>query len=312
MTDTASTQLKRVLHLIPRIADGEEHPIAELAAAAQMSPTDLLRDLESISERFDAPGGFVDSVSVFIEHDTVCVQASHFLRPMRLTMPELCALELGLTMIRRERTPAEQAPIDRALERLRATITQVPTMDRHEGIRYADLTDAGSAEHLTALRSAVVRRVKVNLRYRAGGAAESTTRAICPHSLVFVDHMWYVVATGDDDTLRFFRLDRVEAVAPLGETFERDETVARRVEERGRAFESDTSRKMTVRYSPRIARWVSEREGRPLAADGSLTMEHPVADESWAIRHVLQYGSDAELLEPAALRTKVAERLSKI
>ena len=312
MSDMASAQLKRVLHLIPRVADGEEHTVAELAAAAQLSPTDLLRDLDAISERFDAPGGFVEGVSILVEQDTVCVNASHFHRPMRLTMPELCALELGLTMLRRERTPAEQGPIDRALARLRQTITQVPVLDRHQGMRYADLSEAGSAEHLAALRAAVANRHKVSLRYRSGSAAKSTTRTICPHSIVFVDFMWYVIASGDDETMRFFRLDRVEGVTPLEEIFERNDDVALRVQESGRAFESQTTRRMTVHYSPRIARWVAEREGKTLAEDGSLTMQHPVADESWAIRHVLQYGPDAELVEPAELRVKLAERLARL
>jgi predicted DNA-binding transcriptional regulator YafY len=109
--------------------------------------------------------------------------------------------------------------------------------------------------------------------------------------------------------MRFFRLDRVEAVALLEETFERDESIPARVQETGRACASATSARMRVRYSPRIARWVAEREGHPLDADGSLTLEHPVADESWAVRHVLQYGPDAELLEPAGLREKVREAL---
>jgi proteasome accessory factor C len=312
MSDTASAQLKRVLHLIPRLADGEEHTLAEVAAAAGMKPAELLRDLESISNRFDTPGGFVEGVSILVEQDMVCVTASHFHRPMRLTMPELCALELGLTMLRRERTPAEQAPIERALDRLRQTISRVPTNDRHDGTRYADLHVAGDAEHLSTLRRAVTGHHKVELRYRSGGATESSTRTICPHSLVFAEQMWYLVATGDDDALRFFRLDRVEAVRVRDETFDRDAAVGLRVQEAGRAFVSDTSRRMTVRYSPRIARWVAEREGRALAEDGSLTLEHPVADESWAIRHVLQYGPDAELVGPAELRARVAERLASL
>ena len=309
MTDTASGQLKRVLHLIPRLADGEEHALAEVAAAAETSPAELLRDLESISERFDAPGGFVEGVSILIEENTVCVTANQFHRPMRLTMPELCALELGLSMLRRERTPAEQAPIDRALVRLRDTITRVPTNDRHEGTRYADLGVSGSTEHLGMLRSALSSDRKVELRYRAGGATESSTRTICPHSLAHAEQMWYLVATGDDGALRFFRLDRVEAIRVLDETFEREGAASVRVQETGRAFVSDTTRRMTVRYSPRIARWVAEREGQPLAADGSLTMEHPVADESWAIRHVLQYGPDAELVAPPELRAMMSETL---
>lgn len=312
MSDTASAQLKRVLHLIPRLADGVEHTLAEIAAAAETETAQLIRDLDSISRGFDDPGGFIEGVSILMDADTVCVTASHFHRPMRLTMPELCALELGLTMLRRERTPAEQVPIDRAIARLRQTISRVPTNDRHDGTRYADLSEAGSAEQLAMLRHAIAGDRKVELRYRAGGATESSTRIVCANSLAFAEQMWYLVATGDDGSLRFFRLDRIEAVCVLNDTFERDVALAMQVQEAGRAFVSDTSRRMTVRYSPRIARWVAEREGQPLAEDGSLTLEHPVADDSWAIRHVLQYGPDAEVLAPTELRSMLAERLSSL
>jgi predicted DNA-binding transcriptional regulator YafY len=310
MPDTAADQLKRILDLIPRLADGEEHPVVDVAAQVGMTPTELLRDLEAVSERFDAPGGFVEGVSIWVEDDSVCVTTHRFLRPMRLTMPELCALELGLTMLRRERTPAEQGPIDRALARLRETIARVPADDRWEGTRYADLTVAGSVEHLSALRRAIGESRRARLRYRPGAAGESSTRTIEPHSLTFAEHMWYVVASTDQATLRFYRLDRIEEVELLDERFERDASAGLRVQEAGRAFASETTMRMTVRYSPRVARWVAEREGTTLSDDGSLTLEHPVADESWAVRHVLQYGPDAELLAPAELREAVRARLA--
>ncbi len=311
MPDTASSQLRRVLDLIPRFADGEDHPIADVASAAGTTVGDLMTDIYSLSERFDEPGGFVAGVSIFVEDDNVSVHTSHFHRPMRLLMSELCALELGLMLLRRQRTPAEQAPLERALARLRETIVRVPANERHEGTRYAELAGAGSVECLTTLRSAVRERRKVRLRYRAGSATESTTRIVAPHSLVFAEQAWYIVASGDDDTMRFFRVDRVDDVVLLDETFERDASIPARVQETGRAFASAATKRMTVRYSPRIARWVAEREGKPLDDDGSLTLEHPVADDSWAVRHVLQYGPDAELLEPAELRKKVREGLDE-
>ena len=310
MTDTAAAQVKRVLDLIPRLADGQEHRLDEVAAAAGLSEQQVLRDLASISERFDTPGGFVEGVSILVEEDTVCVTAREFHRPMRLTMPELCALELGLMMLRRERTPAEQGPIDGALARLRQAIGQVPSNDRHEGTRWADLACAGSAEHLSSIRGALAQHRKLELGYRSGGATETTTRVLAPHSLVFAEQMWYLVASSDDGTMRFFRLDRVESARILDEACERDDSVAASVRETGRAFASDTAQRMTVRYSPRIARWVAEREGAALAEDGSLTLEHPMADESWAVRHVLQYGPDAEVLTPDSIRTLLRERLS--
>ncbi len=310
MSQTASDQLKRILQLIPHLADEQEHPLDDLARSIGISATQLMSDFMSISDRFDAPGGFVEGVSIFVENDAVSVHANHFHRPMRLTMPELCAIELGLVMLRRERTPAEQAPIDRALERLRKTISNVPANDRHEGTRWAELAITGSAEHLATLREARRTHRKVALRYRSGSASESSERTIRPHAIVFAEQMWYVVAMCDDAVARFFRLDRMEDVTILDETFQPDEVALEKVMESGKLFSSDTARRMTVRYSPRIARWVAEREGKPLAADGSLTLEHPVADDAWAVRHVLQYGPEAELLEPAELRALLAERLA--
>jgi predicted DNA-binding transcriptional regulator YafY len=66
---------------------------------------------------------------------------------------------------------------------------------------------------------------------------------------------------------------------------------------------------MTVRYSRRVARWIAEREGRELAPDGSLIVEHPLADAESGVRHVLQYGPEAEVIEPQSLREEIVRRL---
>ena len=80
----------------------------------------------------------------------------------------------------------------------------------------------------------------------------------------------------------------------------------------GRVFMNKDAVTARIRYSPKIARWIAEREGQPLAKDGSLTLEHPLADPAWAVRHVLQYGPDAEVLEPESLRKGVQERLKQM
>jgi predicted DNA-binding transcriptional regulator YafY len=67
-----------------------------------------------------------------------------------------------------------------------------------------------------------------------------------------------------------------------------------------------------VRYSARIARWIAEREHVSLAPDGSLTLDHPLADTEWAVRHVLQYGPDAEVIAPVEVREQIRTRLASI
>jgi proteasome accessory factor C len=311
MPENAAAQLHRILHLIPHLADGELHPLAEVAAKAGVPEVTVLRDLQSISERFEAPGGFVEGLQIYIASEGVSVHSNHLLRPMRLTRGELCALELGLTMLRRERTPEEHPAIEGALRRLREAIIKIPEDDAGDAVTASAPVPPGRLEHLRAFREAQREHRKVRLRYRAGGDSESSQRVVCPYAIVFAGGMWYTVAHCESsDGVRFFRLDRVEEVHLLDARF----TPAARasVEEvvrSGRAYRSDSADTLTLRYSARVARWIGEREGKPLAADGTLTVEHPLADTDWAVRHVLRYGPDVEVLAPASVREGVVARL---
>lgn len=181
ISKTAAAQLNRILQLIPELADGQEHRIEEIAKTVGTSREQMMADLTCIGDRFDAPGGFVDAISILVEQHVVSVHTSHFHRPMRLTMAELCALELGLTMLRPERTPIEAQAVDRALVRLRETISNVPSNDRHVGTRYAELASVSSVEHLAVIRRAVCDHVRLRLRYRSGGATKSVD-ALCRRS----------------------------------------------------------------------------------------------------------------------------------
>jgi predicted DNA-binding transcriptional regulator YafY len=46
-----------------------------------------------------------------------------------------------------------------------------------------------------------------------------------------------------------------------------------------------------------------------LAADGSLELDHPMTDVSWAVRHALQYGAEAEVLGPPEAREAIVKAL---
>jgi predicted DNA-binding transcriptional regulator YafY len=107
-------------------------------------------------------------------------------------------------------------------------------------------------------------------------------------------------------------MDRVENAEALADHYEipADFSVSETLQA-GRGLKAELPPTgMKVRYSPRIARWIAEREGVSPDSDGSLTIGHPLADTDWGVRHVLQYGPDAEVLEPPALRDEIVRRLS--
>lgn len=307
----AAEQLRRILLLIPKLADGEPHSLETVSRMAGVDRAVVLRDIESISERFEAPGGFVEGLQIFIEADDVSVIPNHFLRPMRLTRGELLALELGLAMLRGERPPEERRAIDGATARLRTAIAKLPDEEIAGDFRVASLSPAGDLEHLRRLREAFRARRKVRLTYRKADEEAPSSRVVCPYGIVFANGMWYAVANCESsEGIRIFRLDRVEQVEPLEARYDspRGFSIDAIVKD-GKAFQSAEAGTLRVRYSPRIARWIAEREGKQVAEDGSLVMDHPLADRDWAVRHILQYGPDAEVVEPEEVRQAIMGRL---
>ena len=314
MSETAALQLRRLLAVIPRLADGGDHSLGAVAAAAGASRDVLVKDLESLSVRFDEPGGFVEGVQIYLESDRVSLVTNHFLRPMRLSVSELCALELGLAMLRGERAPHEHRAIDGARARLREVIALLPSQGVPGGDRHAWAGAAGDPAQIDMLRRALRSRRAVRIAYRKAAAPDAEHRDVRPYALVAVRGAWYLVAHCERSAdVRLFRLDRVDSAEQTGATyaipadFALDEWVRG-----GVAFRAAAPDVLRVRYSPRIARWIAEREQVAPDADGSVVVEHPMADVDWAVRHVLQYGADAEVLSPAHVRAEIVRRLRAV
>jgi len=314
MSETAAARLRRILLLIPRLGDGKDHDIAELARDVGTDRETLVRDIETLVTRADDPGGFVPGVSVYYTGKNVSLNSNRFLRPMRLTSSELGALELGLAMLRAERPPDERKAVNGALERLRKAMVTMPSDAVAAGQREASLPALADPATLAAVKRGLSERRKLRIRYRSGSKPEASDRTVRPYALVVASGHWYLLAHCESKgDVVSFRLDRMEGVEQLDDeyiiptTFSVDEHLNDR-----KVLRTGTPAKMRVRYSPRIARWIAEREGVQPDADGSLTLDHPLLDVQWGVRHVLQYGPDAEVLEPSDVREEVARRVATL
>jgi predicted DNA-binding transcriptional regulator YafY len=314
MTIDAGERLRRVLSVMPLVVGRGNVSVEELRAHAGIDPLTLLDDLRALTERDDEPGGFVEAISILFDAESISVRSPHFGRPIRITLPELCALELGLAILGASSAPSERAIVDRARARVRAAIVAMPASAARDDLWYANgpaLPDEGILELLNASLS---RRNKVRISYRKAQSAESSERVVHPYAALPARGSWFLVAYCErSDAIRFFRIDRIESATLMDATFERRDDIdldATLLPDR--ALVSPVTERLVVRYSPRIARWIAEREDGEGNADGSFTVSHPLADDDWAIRHVLQYGPEAEILEPKRLRVRVADTLRQM
>lgn len=313
MADVALQQFQRLLRIIPVLADGEVHSYADIAKRVGVSVQTVIGDLRAVAERYDTPGGFVESLQIYLGVKEASMVAGPFRRPMRLTGRELAALELGLAFLRVETPPEERPAIDRARERIRGVILKLPAGD---GLvpTAAEPGPEVDLRCLADLRKAVAEQRTTRIVYQGSGKRAPDERTVCPYAVLHNAGMWYLVAHCKEASgLRIFRLDRITSHKLTASQFKVPAAFSLDgVLRDGRVFMAKDAVTARIRYSPKIARWIAEREGKSVAKDGSLTLEHPMADPAWAVRHVLQYGADAEVLEPETLRRAVRERLQEM
>jgi predicted DNA-binding transcriptional regulator YafY len=167
---------------------------------------------------------------------------------------------------------------------------------------------------LAVLRDAMAEGRRCRIRYLKPGEREPETRLVAPFALALASGRWYVVGhSADMDAVRVFRLDRALEIESTDEAYSiPDDFDPRDYLEGGIVFRPGEEREAIVRYSPRIARWIAEREQVEELQDGSVVVRRPVADPGWIVRHVLSYGPDAELLEPQDLRDAVHEKVREM
>lgn len=157
-------------------------------------------------------------------------------------------------------------------------------------------------------------RTPCGILYVKDGADDAEGRLIHPYVVAYADGSWYTVGwCAVSEGVRVFRVDRILEAAPAEGTFQVPEDFdPSPFFDGGTVYHATEDREVRVRYSPKVARWVRERAGYRDAeivedGDGGIVLRHRVADPRWVVSHALQYGPDAEILDPPEMRALVRE-----
>jgi proteasome accessory factor C len=311
---TASEQLARILQLLPLAARRQGVTLAKLAEEMDLQPEQVIGDLETVASRGEYHGaGPGDDTQIVIEADRVYVWTTgEFQRPTRLSPAESLALGMGLRVLASEQQEPQRARTLALAERLERGLGGIER-DVWEK-RIALGAGQGSGATRAALLEAARERRRCEIRYLKSGASRPEERPIDPYVLVAAGGFWYVLAgCGRSEEVRAFRLDRILSARQGEERFAvpADFDPARHLSG-ARVYHAAEETEVVVRYSPRIARWIVEKEPTEPRPDGSVIVRHRVADPHWLVRHVLQYGRDAEVLAPAEYREIIAGSVARL
>lgn len=310
---TAADQLQRLLYLLPAASE-EPLSLDEAAERLGVERQTILDDLADVTAReYYHPAGGAEELRVEIDGDRIRV-FSHgkFQRPVRLSPRESLAAHVAL---RRYAASLGGEERDRVLDIAERIGNRLSTASEEELSDRFSVEESGESTGIRlALRRAARDRQRCRITYvRAGGDGPSE-RTLDPYAVVVSHGTWFAVGyCGLREGVRVFRVDRVLDLEPLDDRFEipEDFDVSEYLED-GRVFRADATEQVVVRYTGWAAAWIRERGPTESDPDGGVRVSYEVADPGWIVRHVLQQGGQAEVLEPADVRHEVARAARRL
>ena len=312
--DTAEQRLARILYMIPAASGEDGASLNGLAEALAVDVATVLADLEAVAARswYHPPGG-ADDLQIVLTADRVRIWTTGaFQRPTRLSQREASCLALGLRLMGLEGEHGEASELGVRLEDALAVEAAKGKPPQVHAPELEANPDGARAVLLAAARQ----RRPCRIRYLKADATAPEDRCVHPYLIAYAEGEWYAIGRAPEvDDVRVFRLDRIlEAeIDTAADPFEvaPDFDPARYVSG-GRVYHAAEDQEARVRYTPRVARWIVEKGDTLPLADGSVVARHRVSDPRWLVRHVLRYGPEAEVLEPAALRAMVGEAAARM
>jgi len=300
MPETAQAQVPRLVELLAWLSQSDSVKAVTYRAAARhlgVSEATIRGDLDALLDLSGEHRDWLASLRVAVVADGFAAQSlGAFQRPLHFTGEEGLALLLGLEGVRGGKAIAKQ------LSQALGAAPPAETVDAAYAISGAPSEDLEQV--LAVARRGRDERKKLEILY-CTSAGEPSRRVVHVHQIVEAAGRWYLVAwcekVGD---FRNFRADRVLEARLLERDF-RPQVLfqpIRKPEQLLRAEEVVTAK---VAFSRRIARWLKERYPDGREQHGRYVVTFKVADPAWFVREVLQYGAEAEVLEPEALRESV-------
>lgn len=304
---SAADQLVRLLYLLPAAAESPLS-VSEAAERLGVSEQTVHDDVALVIGReYYHPAGGAEDVRVEIEADRIHVRShDKFRRPVRLSPREALAAHLAL---RRYAAALDGTERERVLGVATRIGSGLATDSPDEFVERFAVEETGeSAGIRLALRRAAENRRRCRIVYVRSGGADPSSRTLDPFSVVVSHGTWFAVGyCGLRTDVRVFRVDRIVDLEVTDEGFEvPDDFDIEAYVEDGRVFRADTTEPVLVRYRGITAERMKELGPTEDGPEGEVSVTYEVADPGWIVRHVLEQGGQAVVVEPGHVRREVA------
>lgn len=309
-------RLERLLKLDDLLRTSHRSTTTELKTALGVSERTIRYDLEFLRDRFDAP----------IEYDSKL--GFHYTDPnwrlpsISLTQGEVFALTLGARMLETYAGSAYKSVLRSAIQQLVQRLPEQTWIDLHSLVEDRIAFNAGAKIQLDEtiwqhIEEACRTHHRIWIRYFVPDRNEISERECDPYLIYLCRGNPYLISyCWLRQAIRWFRIDRIQAIKVLDTTFEIDPGFDRK-HYFDKIFQFEVGgepQDVAIWFHSKVAALIRERSWHHSQRienhdDGSLTLRLAVSGMNDIKRWVLGYGSAAKVLSPPQLVTLMQEEV---
>ena len=289
----------------------------DVAAEFEVNVRTAYRDLDFLRDDWRVPLEFDRAKGSYL-----LTEPMTSLPPVALSQGELVALYFAEKVLAQYRGTPFERDLESAFRKIQELLPQEVRVSPAKLDDFLSF-DAGplhtpDAEVFRAVLAALRLRRRVLIRYRSLSSDRTTERRVHPYHVFNHRGDWYLAAFDEArKDVRIFALHRIRRATPTTGSYEMpaDFSFPKYMADAFGVQKGEKPVGVAIRFAPRQARWIRERRWHRSARvqeglDGSLVLNLTIAETSEIVRWVLQFGSEAEVLEPPSLRAAVAEQLA--
>lgn len=310
-----SHKLDRLLQLAAAVKTDPWQTIATLCRTLGVAKAQFYRDKDAL-ERY----GFVFRYSR--AQGRFLIEQDPYLPIYDLTLTETFALTMA---VRQLSAAGDFILTYDALEAVKKIVANAPGAQRELLVEclHDTVLQRGFGcrpQVLEDLHRALLDQRRIEICYTPPTAGVAKAYTLDPYQIYFKRRALYLDAyCPEASTYLVFRVNRISAVRPTGMHFTRhaDYNFAQRHRHSFSVFVGNTVQRVRVRFSRRLAPFIREvcwHHSQQLTEepDGSLLFEVEVSEPREVGWWVLQWGAEAEVLEPESLREELRETAQRL
>jgi len=296
-------RIDRLLAIVLELQARDRITAAQLAEIFEISQRTVYRDIRALNETgvpiVSAPG------------QGYWLMEGYFLPPISFSATETNMLILGANYMQQHFDEQYQEAAISAIRKIEAVLKpelQAEVSYLRHNIRFFSSKSSDSTNLILAkLRRAIIEHRSVSFNYikRYGkDKNKAIFRTVNPHSLFSLNDIWMLQAYCQlRQSMRLFRLDRIENFKILEQFFKREENHI--IEEQVRDFPTTVK----LLFKKDMKRWVKESPSYFIRSyqetDDGLIVTLKVRDIGEIMHWVLGWGSNVLVLEPKQLKQEL-------